>query len=151
MLSSSKIYGFLKQIIFQNKFYGVKRGFTLVEVLIATWILGVTLVAIVGLNIGNIKFSRKIDEMSTALSLTLYLPMKSYLEEKYNTDIGEEEVPNGYIVEVDAFDFSSMMEFLIPIKMPIIPLVRIQTPSEKTIEVPGKISEKWKKLQNKPD
>ncbi|GBD03414.1 hypothetical protein HRbin19_00696 [bacterium HR19] len=123
---------------------GFRRAFTLVEVLVAVWILGTTLVALLGIHIANLKIARKIDEMSNAVFLTFSVPSETYIKQKYNVDIYPTEVPEGYKVEVNAYDFSTMLSSVIPflgnIKMPVIPTVKIFTPSQKSIEILGKPS-----------
>ena len=127
----------------QSRKKRVVATFTLIEVLVAIWILGTSLVALVGLHIGNIKFAQKIDEISTALFLTLDTPYERYLEEKYNIDIPPREIPENYRIEEDIFDFSALATSVAPVlsvlNLPPLPVVRIYTPSDTSIEVFGKM------------
>lgn len=118
-----------------------QKGFTLVEVLVAIWIIGTALVALVGLNIGNIKFSKSIDELSQAMFILYDVRMRSYLQTKYNTEIPPIEYPQDYEVSTDVLDLSSMKEFAIPflsgVNIPPIPIAFVKTPSEKRFELFG--------------
>lgn len=117
-----------------------KKGFTLMEVLVAVWIIGTTLVAIVGLNIGNLKFSRNIDEMSQAIFILYDARIRAYLQAKYNTEIPAVDYPSNYEVGTEIFDISTIavaLPFLSDINFTPIPVAFVKTPSEKKIEMLG--------------
>lgn len=118
-----------------------QKGFTFVEVLVAIWVIGTALVAIVGLNVGNIKFSRTIDEISQAMFIVYDLRMRGYLQAKYNTEIPPSEYPENYETQTEVIDVSSLKEIGIPLlsnlKPPPIPLITVKTPSGKIYDVLG--------------
>lgn len=110
------------------------------EVLVAAWIIGTTLVAIVGLNIGNIKFSRNIDEISQAIFILYDTRMRGYLQSKYNAEIPPMDYPEKYEVGTEVFDLSTItagLPFLSDINLTLVPVAFVKTPSEKKIEILG--------------
>ncbi len=117
------------------------KSLTLIEVLVAIWILGVTLVAIVGININNLKFARSIDEQTQAIFIALNQSSEGYIMKKYNVDIPRTEISQNFRVEFNVFDLQSIpliSALLSEIKFPAIPLITVYTPSEKKVEVFGK-------------
>lgn len=116
-------------------------GFTLIEVLVAVWIMGTALLAIVGLNLGNIRSSRSIDEASQAMFMIYDVRMQGYLQAKYNTEIARAEHPQGYELETQILDLSEFgglgLPMLSDVKIPPIPVISIRTPSGKRFEVLG--------------
>lgn len=117
-----------------------KKGFTLMEVLVAVWIIGTTLVAIVGLNIGNIKFSKNIDEISQAIFILYDARMRGYLQAKYNAEIPPIDYPEKYKMETEIFDLSTIaagLPFLSDINLTPVPIAFVKTPSEKKVEMLG--------------
>lgn len=118
------------------------RSFTLIEVLVAIWIMSTTLVALVGIYMGSIKYAKKIDENSVSISLALSTSQEKYLSAKYNVEIKPTEVPEGYKVDFEIVEISSLLPalggLLTNVRLPIIPLLRVSLPSGGTFEIFGK-------------
>lgn len=118
------------------------RSFTLIEILVAIWIMSTTLVALVGMYMGSMKYAKKIDENSVSISLALSTSQEKYLSAKYNVQIKPTEVPEGYKIDFEIIEISSLLPalggLLTNVSLPIIPLLRISLPSGGTFEIFGK-------------
>ncbi len=103
--------------------------------------MSTTLVALVGIYMGSIKYAKKIDENSVSISLALSMLQEKYLSEKYNVQIKPTEVPEGYKIDFEIVEISSLLPalggLLTNVSPPIIPLLRIILPSGGTFEIFG--------------
>jgi type II secretory pathway pseudopilin PulG len=124
------------------RYVKITRSFTLVEVLVAIWILSTTLVALLGIYMGNIKYVKKIDENSISISLALSVSQEKYLSAKYNVEVKPTEVPDGFKVDFEIVNISNLLPtlgtLLANVNLPIIPLLRISAPSGGVFEIFGK-------------
>ena len=120
----------------------LKKSFTLIEVMVAVWIVATVFLSLITLHLQNIQAVRRTVETAIAHSLAMEYSTLTYIETKHNVDIGStvESHWSDWELETDVVDFSSLISTIVPlnIQVPPVPYFKVRSPSGVEIEFLGR-------------
>ena len=119
-----------------------KKSFTLIEVMVAVWIVATVFLSLVTLHLQNIQAVRRTVETAIALSIAMEYSTLTYIETKHNIEIQSsvESRWTDWEIESDVVDFSTLISTIVPlnIQVPPVPYFKVRSPSGVEIEFLGR-------------